>query len=112
MAYLRINYPERVIESVEYHNAANIMLRSISFLLMLFSLSQIGLCIHKNRNLVICFGVSFIVFISSILLGKESARRKRWFYFTLYEAVVAGRLSPNHLVGLVNEKNPECDQTE
>ena len=102
LAFLRLHYPSYVVESIEYHNAANIMLRSISLLLVIFSFLQIVFVIVKPLYWPMYLVVGGVSFVSSVLLGKESARRKRWFYFTLYEAVVASSLSSKYWVTQVS----------
>jgi|SRR5262245_20971871 len=109
LAFLRKSNPDLIADTVERHNASNIMLRSISLTLMLLSLVQGINIIKLNWNIwhaVLCL----IFIISSILIGKESARRKQWFYRTIYEAVIAGQMQFSDLVSSnkdgVLEKKP------
>ena len=97
LSFLRLRYPNWVVESIEYHNASNIMLRNLSLLSVFLSLIQISLCFESNETLVHLI-VAFLALVASVLLGKESARRKRWFYFTLYETITASSLSSDDMV--------------
>jgi hypothetical protein len=74
-------------DSFERHNAANIMLRNISFSLFLASLATFVLVFRTNFyfwNIVLAVGLLLL----SILGAKEAARFRKWFYNGIYENIL------------------------
>ena len=77
-----------ISDSIERYNATTIMLRNISFSLLLSSMITLILIFQTQFyfwNIALCV----ILFCLSILAGREAARFHRWFYQAMYQAIVA-----------------------
>lgn len=75
-------------DSFERHNAANIMLRNISFSLFLASLTTIVLVFRTNFyfwNIVLAVGLLLL----SVSAAREAAKFRKWFYNGIYENIIA-----------------------
>ena len=82
------------LDSIERFNATTIMLRNISFSLLLSSIITIVLIFRTHFSLwtiALCLALLAL----SILAGKEAARFHRWFYQALYQTIVAYGLEPS-----------------
>lgn len=87
LKYIRTQ-PNNDSDSIDRFNATSIMLRNISFSLLLDSLVTIILIFQTNfyfLNIVL-----MLVFLGlSVLAGREAVRFHKWFYSSIYESAIA-----------------------
>ena len=108
LAYLKQENVD-ITTDIERHNATNIMLRNISFNLIVLSIIQVIQYIQTSflvLNLILCLAL----LVSSIIAGREGAKRSRWFYSTIYEAIAARSLESSDL--LVRKQKAVSKETE
>ena len=89
LAYIRIKNLELASE-IERNNALSIMLRNVSFGLLLMTISNIIQFFLSSDFLYIVVSISLL--IVSILLGREFVKFRRWFYSGIYETIIAYRI--------------------
>lgn len=96
---------ENVAERIDAFNAQGIMLRNISFALLLLG---VGLLIHQLVALSLeQFLFSILSFVFSIVAFRRARRVGGWFYSSIYEAAIAYSLDVSTFVRLVSADNNE-----
>ena len=88
-AYIRLQNPDLASE-IERNNALGIMLRNVSFGLLLMTINQVITFFTTFEYVYIALGV-FFLFIS-IMLGGEAIRFSSWFYAEIFETSLALQL--------------------
>lgn len=105
LAYLRSENQESGVE-IERYNANNIMLRNISFGLIV--LAAIELVRFFQTSFLIWHLVSFIgCLILSFVTIFESVKFARWFYLVIYETITAKSLNLSKLLDM-KKLNPQA----
>jgi hypothetical protein len=87
---------ENVAERVDNFNAQGIMLRNISFALLILALGLLILQIVDSS--LATFVGSILSLLLAILAYKRSVRIATWFYSSIYEAIVAYSLDVSQLM--------------
>lgn len=103
LMYIR-NQEHSNSDGVERYNVTTIMLRNISFSLLLSSIITLILIFSTQFyiwNIALCIAL----FGLSILAGREAARFHRWFYLSMYQTIVAYGLEPSDF--LSKKKQPK-----
>ena len=96
LARLHDDNPETA-SSLERFNASQIMMRNISFALVVFSFTQIALLIQASAT-KIHFVLLLLSLVLSIVAGVESSKFHCWFYSGIYKASAAYSLKMSKLV--------------
>jgi hypothetical protein len=89
LAYIRTKSLELASE-IERHNALSIMLRNVSFGLLLMSISSV-IQFFLVRN-VSNFLLIIALLLLSILIGREAVKFRRWFYEGIFQTTLAYRI--------------------
>jgi len=107
LAFLKQANPERAAE-IERQNAINLMLRSVSFVLLLLALVQ-GLYFAVVSPVFwnLLFAILFLGL--SVLSGRESTVFARMYFRQAYLAVLALGLKAEELVGRREAASPVTD---
>lgn len=95
VAYIRTRDLELTGE-IERHNAISIMLRNISFSLLLVAFNTVIMFV-LNRDLLYLI-VTFALLIFSIMIVRESIKFRQWFYSSIFETIIAYRLDLDKIV--------------
>ena len=88
LAYIRTKSLELAGE-IERHNALSIMLRNVSFGLLLMTISSV-IQFFLVRN-VSNFLLIIVLLPLSILIGREAVKFRRWFYEGIFQTTLAYR---------------------
>ena len=89
LAFIRTKNLELASE-IERNNALSIMLRNVSFGFLLMTISnQIQFFLTSEFPYML---ISISLLIVSILLGRESVKFRKWFYYAIYETIIAYRI--------------------
>jgi hypothetical protein len=77
-----------IAANIERFNATFIMLRNISFALLLFAVVQVcQLIIH---NFPIIHAILILIFLTLFIVAlREAVKYNRWFYSIIYETIIA-----------------------
>jgi len=100
-AYLRQESDE-IAHNIERLNATNIMLRNLSFNLVILSAIQMVRLLQANFYVLDVILLAVFV-VLSLISGRESVRFARWFYSGQYQAIAAQSLKASDWV----EKRPK-----
>ena len=100
--------PNSNADNVDRFNATALLLRNLSFCLLLSGFITIILVIRTNYylwNIIL----SLAFFVTSILAGREAARFHRWFYQALYATILAYGSKPSDFIAKKkqNKEKPE-----
>jgi hypothetical protein len=89
LAYIRTKNLELAGE-IERHNALSIMLRNVSFGLLLMTVSSVILLFQvRNLNNLL---LAIVLLLLSILIGREAVKFRRWFYESIFQTTLAYRI--------------------
>jgi hypothetical protein len=95
IAYIRSKDLELTGE-IERHNAISIMLRNVSFGLLLITINTMIMFVF-TRNIFFLI-TSFVLLIFSIIIIRESIKFRQWFYSSILETIIAYRLDLEKIV--------------
>ncbi len=103
LAYLRQESDE-IAYNIDRLNATNMMLRNLSFNLLILSIIQIVRLFQTNFYVLDV--ILLVIFaVSSFTSGRESVKFAKWFYSGQYQAIAAQSLKASDLV----EKQPKVE---
>ena len=92
--------------SFERFNASRILLRNVSFALVILAISQI-IFVFQYKNYLIAIGIGVVSIVFSLVAGKESAKYHRWFYQGLFLAELVSDVKIANFVNAAMESMPE-----
>ncbi len=95
LAYIRTKDLELSGE-IERHNAISIMLRNVSFGLLLIAFNVVIMFMLHRDSLYLIAG--FVVLIFSIVIIREAIKFRQWFYSGIFETIIAYRLDLEKIV--------------
>ena len=96
LAYLRNKTGQPAVD-IERHNVTNIMLRNISFGLLILAVVQTAhffVVSHAYQDVITAIAAALL----AILAGRQAAKFAKWFYLANFEAVVGLSLKENDLI--------------
>lgn len=102
LIHLHKENPE-VASSLERFNASRIMLRNISFILVVsaFFISALNLL---SQDYLLAVTSGFTLFVFAIIAGKESAKYHRWFYQGILQAAFVSEVEFPDYLNVIEEK--------
>lgn len=101
LVYIRRHNMEMAVE-IERFNAVQIMLRNVSFALLLYAILPIidlveyGFSFWQGLIVVSCF-------VASMVSLKQSIKFDKWFYLGIYETIAGLQLKPEFLPVTINK---------
>jgi hypothetical protein len=95
LAFIRTKNLE-LADETERHNALSIMLRNVSLGVLFMSITTLIQYVSSwNSSLVL---ISIILFVLSILLVRDSVKFRRWFYYSIFETILAYRIDLEKII--------------
>jgi len=111
IAYLRRERADAALD-IERLNASHIMLKNVSFGLVILSIIQLAQTIQMNFpvwSLILCAALV----VASVIAGRQAAKFNKWFYSANYEAIIARGIDISDLIVRKQEKAiPPVKKTE
>lgn len=101
LAYIRRENPE-VASEIERVNATNIMLRNISFVLIVLAVIEL-VRFALGLNLLHLI-ISLFLIIFSVISGREAVKFAQWFYLGIFENILSTALQLPQLVSVPQAK--------
>lgn len=102
LAFIRTKNLELSSE-IDRYNALSIMLRNASLGILLMMVNQFVQFLISRQLINIVIGL--VLFALSILIAQESVRFRGWFYYTIYETILAYRINLEDAIKPVRPKS-------
>lgn len=101
LAHIRRENPD-IASEAERVNATNILLRNVSFGLILLAIIELVKFSVQSEFLHLIISVLLVAF--SIIAGKEAVKFAQWFYLGIFENILSTALQLSKLVTIKEEK--------
>jgi hypothetical protein len=109
LAYIRTKSLDLASE-IERHNALSIMLRNVSLGLLLMTISSViqFFLVRTLSN----FLLAVVLFLLSILIGRESVKFRRWFYESIFQTTLAYRIDLEKSIKPIKPPSKQSKRTK